>query len=116
MRMTNITIAKLRPRDVRYEVSDPQQRGLRVAVQPVTGTKKFWSLSLWWRLRKLTLQAGISLAAAARKEAADALYEVAQGRDPGAAKARAKEEQRAAAADTLEGVAAEFFKREGEAA
>jgi integrase len=62
--------------------------------------------------RKLTLQAGISLAAA-RKLAADALHEVALGRDPGVTKQEAKAKAAAAAADTLRAVSEEYFRRDG---
>ena len=111
-RLTDIAIRNLKPGATRREVPDQHQRGLYLIVQP-TGNKVFCVRYRFdGRPRKLTLQPGIALAAA-RKEAADALYQVQQGRDPAQAKARAKEERRAAAADTLEAVAAEFFKREG---
>ena len=45
--------------------------------------------------RKLTLQAGITLAAA-RKAAADALYQLEQGHDPGVARRHARQAQRLA--------------------
>ena len=61
----------------------------------------------------MTLQAGITLAAA-RKAAADALFEVQQGRDPAAAKQQARQAQRLAAGDTFENIAAEYLKREGD--
>jgi len=77
--LTDIAIQKLKPRAVRYEVSDPGARGLRVVVQP-SGRKSFAVRyrNAAGRARKLTLAAGIALAAA-RKLAADALLEVAQG-------------------------------------
>jgi integrase len=112
LRLTDIAIRNLKPSATRRELPDRGQRGLYCIVQP-SGAKTFAvRYRFAGRPRKLTLQAGIGLAAA-RKEAADALYQVQQGRDPAAAKARAREEQRAAAADTLEAVSAEFFKREG---
>jgi integrase len=112
VRLTDIAIRNLKPGDTRREIPDKQQRGLHLIVQP-TGNKVFCVRYRFdGRPRKLTLQPGIALAAA-RKEAADALYHVQQGMDPAVAKKRAKEEQRAAAADTLEAVCAEFFKREG---
>jgi integrase len=113
VRLTDIAIRNLKPGTTRREIPDQHQRGLYLVLQP-TGNKVFCVRYRFdGRPRKLTLQAGISLAAA-RKEAADALYQVQQGKDPAVAKARAKEERRAAAADTLEAVAAEFFKREGD--
>jgi integrase len=57
--------------------------------------------------RKLTLQAGISLAAAR-----DAMHEIAQGRDPSAAKKDAKAKIAAAAISTVQFVCEEYFKRE----
>ena len=39
-RMTDASIAALKPASLRYEVSDPQQRGLRVAVYP-SGQRTF---------------------------------------------------------------------------
>jgi integrase len=111
-RLTDISIKNLKPGTARREIPDQQQRGLYCVVQP-TGAKVFAVRYRFdGRPRKLTLQAGISLAAA-RKEAADALYQVQQGKDPAEAKVRAREERSAAAADTLEAVAAEFFRRDG---
>jgi integrase len=112
-RMTNLSIEKLAPKPGRYEVSDPQQRSLRVVVHS-SGAKSFAvRYRFYGRPRKLTFPLGVGLAAA-RKLAADALFEVAQGRDPAAAKQREKEERRLAAGDALESVCAEFFRREGE--
>ena len=63
------------------------------------------------RPRKLTLQAGISLAAARRATAA-ALYEVAEGRDPAEAKKVNKAKAASAAANTLQALSEEYLKRE----
>jgi integrase len=112
VRLTDIAIRNLKPGATRLEIPDKQQVGLYCIVQP-TGAKAFAVRYRFdGRPRKLTLQAGIGLAAA-RKEAASALYEVQQGRDPAEAKARIREQKSAAAADTLEAVAAEFFRRDG---
>jgi integrase len=112
VRLTDIAIRNLKAGTARREIPDSGQRGLYLVVQP-TGAKVF---AVRYRFagkpRKLTLTAGISLAAA-RREAADALYEVERGNDPGTIKQRAREAQRAAAADTLEAVCGEFFKRDG---
>lgn len=111
-RLTDISIKNLKPATTRREIPDQHQRGLYCIVQP-TGAKVFAVRYRFdGRPRKLTLQPGISLAAA-RKEAADALYQVQQGSDPAEAKSRAREERSAAAANTLEAVAAEFFRRDG---
>ena len=61
---------------------------------------------------KLTLTRGISLAAA-RKAAADAMFELERGHDPASLKRQAKQAQRLAAADTFANIAAEYFRREG---
>jgi integrase len=108
-RMTNISIAALKPQAKRYEVSDPQQRGLRVTVHP-SGTKTF---ILRYRYagkpKKLTLASGITLEQA-RKLAGDAMFEVARGNDPAAQKAAAKA---AAQSDTVQAICEEFLTREG---
>ena len=112
VRLTDIAIRNLKASTARREIPDSGQRGLYVIVQP-TGAKVFAvRYRLAGRQRKLTLTAGISLGAA-RREAADALYQVEKGVDPGTAKQRAREAQRAAAADTLEAVCGEFFRRDG---
>jgi integrase len=104
-RMTNASIAALKPASLRYEVSDPQQRGLRVSVYP-TGRRTFVvRYRFAGRPKKLTLQAGISIEQA-RKLAGDALFEVSQGNDPAAKKA-AKHSLK----DTVEGIAEEFLAR-----
>ena len=104
-RMTDASIAALKPASLRYEVSDPQQRGLRVAVYP-SGQRTFVVRYRYdGRSKKLTLQAGITIEQA-RKLAADALFEVSQGNDPAAAKA-----VRRSPKDTVQGVAEEFLGR-----
>jgi len=109
--LTDIAIRNLKPRAVRHEVPDPGARGLRVVVQP-SGHKSF---AVRFRTaaghaRKLTLQPGITLAAA-RKLAADALLEVAQGKDPAAGKQGARHAARARADDTVERWAHTFIER-----
>jgi integrase len=111
-RLTDIAVRNLKAGAERQEIPDAAQRGLHIIVQP-TGAKVFAvRYRFAGKTRKLTLQAGIGLAAA-RREAADALYQVERGIDPAVEKQRSRDEQRAAAADTLEKVAAEFFKRDG---
>jgi integrase len=111
IRLTDIAIRNLKPKAQRYELPDPGARGLYVVVHPGGRT----SFAVRYRHaglpRKLTLQGGISLAAA-RKLCADALHEVAQGRDPSMAKKEAKAKTAAAAINTLQYVAEEYFKRE----
>ena len=110
--LTAVAIENLKPGAKRREVPDHGQRGLYVIVHP-SGRQSF---AVRYRFagkpRKLTLGAGISLVAA-RKAAADALFELSQGRDPGAAKQRTRQAQRLAAADTFEAVATEYMRREG---
>ena len=110
-RLTDLAIRNLKPKTDRYELPDPGARGLYVVVFP-SGKKSF---AVRYRhaglTRKLTLQSGVSLAAA-RKLAADALHELAQGRDPAEAKKTRKAKTAAAAANTLLAVAEQYFKLE----
>jgi integrase len=112
VRLTDIAIRNLKASTARREIPDSSQRGLYLIVQPTGGKTFAVRYRFAGKPRKLTLTAGISLAAA-RREAADALYQVEKGIDPGVAKQRARDEQRAAAADTLEAVCTEFFERDG---
>ena len=111
---TDVAIRNLKPGPTRRELPDPGARGLYVVVQP-SGVKSF---AVRYRHggkpRKLTLTSGITLAAA-RKAAADALYQVEQGHDPSTARRQAKQAQRLAAADTFKAVAEEYFQRGGDA-
>jgi integrase len=110
-RLTDIAIRNLKPKGHRYELPDPGARGLYVIVFPSGKT----SFAVRYRHagvpRKLTLQAGVSLAAA-RKLAAEAMHEIAQGRDPAATKKETKARIAAAAVNTVQAVAEEYFKRE----
>src|SRR5262245_27606592 len=109
--LTDIAVQKLKPRAVRYEVPDAAARGLRVVVQP-SGRKSYAVRyrNGAGRARKLTLPAGITLAAA-RKLAADALLEVAQGRDPGNAKRDARRNAGARGDDTVARLAEQFIEK-----
>jgi integrase len=110
-RLTDIAIRNLKRREVRYEVPDPGARCLYVVVFP-SGKKSFVVRFRHAGVhRKLTLQAGISLAAA-RKLCADALHEVAQGRDPSAAKKMERTRAADNAINTVQYVCEEYFKRE----
>ena len=108
--LTDIAIQNLKPKAERYEVSDPGARGLRVAVQP-SGYKSFIVRyrDAGGKNRKLTLPP-VSLAGA-RKLAGDAMLELAQGRDPGAAKQEAKRTASARGDDTIERWARTFIER-----
>jgi hypothetical protein len=109
--LTDIAVQNLKPRAVQYERPDGGSRGLRVAVYP-SGRKSFVVRyrNAAGRTRKLTLAAGVSLAGA-RKLAADAMLEVAQGRDPGIAKQEAKRTTAAKTGDTIERWASTFIER-----
>jgi integrase len=110
--LTDIAIKNLKSGPRRREIPDPGARGLYVVVQP-SGVKSFAvRYRFGGRNRKLTLQAGISLAAA-RKATADALFQVTQGIDPCATKRWAKQAQRLVANDTFQAIAEEYFRREG---
>ena len=109
--LTAIAIDKLKPKPLRYEVPDAAQRGLYVVVFP-SGKKSFVVRYRFGGIkRKLTL-GGITLAAA-RKKAADALYEVSEGRDPAIAKKAAQVRASEVAADTVQALCENFLKREG---
>jgi integrase len=108
-RLTDITIRNLESKADRYEVRDADSP-LRVVVQP-SGHKSFivrYRSPLNGKPTKLTLTAGISLAAA-RKEAADALYEVEKRRDPSTTKKVAKAKAAVAATATFRVVAEQYM-------
>jgi integrase len=112
-KLTDIAIRNLRPGTKRREIPDPGARGLYVVVQP-SGVKSFAVRYRYaGRPRKLTLQAGITLAAA-RKAAAAALYQLEQGHDPGVARRHARQAQRLAAQDTFKAIAEEYSRLEGD--
>jgi integrase len=108
--LTRFAIDNLKPRSTRYEVSDGN--GLYVVVQP-SGRKSF---AVRFRVdgkpRKLTLDKGLTLAEA-RAAAAKALVEVEKKNDPTIVKRKAKDAQRAAAANTFRAVAESYLEREG---
>jgi integrase len=107
-RLTPLGIEALRAKLTRYE--KPAGDHLYVEVHP-SGRKRF---TVRYRFagkpRKLTLQSGITLAAA-RKIAADALFQLEQGIDPGVARQQARHQQELAASDTLTAVVAEYLER-----
>jgi integrase len=110
-KLTDIAIQNLKPQSDRYEVPDSGARGLRVIVQP-SGFKSFAVRyrDAAGRARKLTLAGGVSLAVA-RKLAADALLEVAQGRDPATAKQQARRGAKSKAGDTVERLAEQYIEQ-----
>jgi integrase len=111
--LTDIAIRALKPGPARYEKPDLGARGLYIIVQP-SGAKSFavrYRRPSDGKPDKLTLPAGISLAAA-RKLTADSLYEVSQGRDPKAECRAQRDKAERAKADTLRSVAEEYLARE----
>jgi integrase len=114
--LTAIAIEKLKPRPYRYEVGDPGAQGLRVIVQP-SGHKSFiLRYRFGGKPKKYTIGPVVIGLAAARVEASKAIYELAQGRDPSAAKRATKEEQKLAALaveDTFYSVSERLLQLEG---
>jgi integrase len=113
--LTPISIENMKAGATRREIPDGKSRGLYLVVQP-SGRKSF---ALRYRRptdgkpAKLTIGNGSMTLATARRAAAEAFYEVEQGRDPAAAKGIAKAKAAAAAADTLQAICEEYLKREG---
>jgi integrase len=111
-KLTDIAIRNLKPKLRRYEVPDGGCAGLYCVVQP-SGRRSFCVRYRFGRgsqsSRKLTLERGISLAAA-RKLAADAKLAVAQGRDPAAEKQTEKNRAAGAAANTLAHVIGKYYQ------
>jgi integrase len=114
-RLTAKAVENARPKADRYELSDGGS-GLRVVVYP--SGQKSWVLRYRRpppdkRTAKLKFDGVVTLAGA-RKAAADALHELAQGRDPGALKFESKATAAGAAAardrDTVEHLAAQFVE------
>ncbi len=116
--LTDVSIKSLKPgkdrhgQPARREVPDRGARGLYVIVQP-SGSMSF---AVRYRMhgqpKKLTLQAGISLAAA-RKACAAAMHSVSEGVDPSIAKKEAVTKAAAAKANTLQAVCEEYLAKEG---
>ena len=114
--LTALSIENMKPGNVRREMPDGKSRGLYLVLQP--SGHRSWAV----RYRrpddgkpvKLTVGNGGMSLAAARKAAADALFEVSQGRDPAKAREVAKARVATARANTLRAIAEEYLKREAE--
>jgi integrase len=112
--LTDLSIRNLKPGAVRREIADQGCRGLYYVLQP--SNRRSWAVRYRYggKTRKLTLD-GVGTLAAARKAAADALHELALGRDPAAmkfaAKAASKRASAERAAGTVEALAAKFIER-----
>jgi integrase len=108
--LTDFAVTKAKPKPEGYEISDGGQRGLRLVVRP-SGVKSWivrYRHPVTGVSRKLTLQPGISLAAA-RKLAADAMYQIAQGIDPIDGRRAEKRAAAAAVEGTLHAVAKQYL-------
>jgi integrase len=109
--LTAVAVDKLKAKPSRYEVPDGGQRGLLVVVFP-SGKKSFIVRYRFVGIkRKLTI-GDIGLAAA-RKAAADALYQVHQGNDPSLAKREIKLKAAITNTETVQWLCEQYIKREG---
>jgi integrase len=112
-KLTAKTIENLRPSPQRREISDGGS-GLFLILQP-SGARS-WAVRYRHdgRPAKLTLGPWPTLTlAAARKGAADALHDLANGIDPGKARKAAKQKAAESEAHTVAAVCSEFLQREG---
>jgi integrase len=111
-KLTDFAIQNLKPKPHRYEVPDGGCAGLYVIVQP-SGRKSFCVRYRFGKgkrsARKLTLEPGLSLAAA-RKLAAGAKFDVAQGGDPAVKKQMERRHAAGAAANTLAHVVGKYYQ------
>jgi integrase len=114
VKLTTKSVENLKPAAVRREIPDTGCKGLYAIVQP-TG-RRAWAVRYRYagKTRKLTLDGGLSLAAA-RQAATAALRELEQGRDPAAlkfdAEAAAKKAAAERAGDTVDNLAARFIEQ-----
>jgi integrase len=113
-KLTTKFLENLKPASHRREIPDSGCRGLYAIIQP-TG-RKAWAVRYRFEgtTRKLTLNPGLTLAAA-RQAATAALHELERGNDPAALKFEAEAKAHAAAADrkrdTVEHLAAQFIEK-----
>ena len=109
--LTTKAVENLRPGPVRREIADSVP-GLYLVVQP-SGRRRFClRYRIHGRSRKLTLAAGLTLAAA-RKVAGDAALDIERGDDPADARKAARQQAAAARADTVLAVCMAYQTREG---
>jgi integrase len=110
--LTDLAVRNAKPGATRREIPDAGQRGLYLIVQ--TNGSKSWAVRYRFngKARKLTLEAGLSLAAA-RKLAADAKFKVAQGIDPIREKEAERERAILADANTVQAVCENYMAIEG---
>jgi integrase len=107
-RLTALAVENAKPGTSRREISDGGHNGLHLIVQP--SGHKSWAVR--FRVdgipRKLTLAAGLTLAEA-REQAATAVKQAHQGKDPTKAKKIAKQKIEIAKANTFAAVAALYL-------
>jgi integrase len=112
-RLTTKAIENARPGLQRREIPDGGS-GLYLILQP--SGHRSWALRYRFNDTpiKLTLGSWPALAlASARKAAADALHDLAQGNNPAGARAEAKIKAAAAKTDTVGAICQEYLRREG---
>src|SRR5262249_20172567 len=108
--LTDFQVKNAKPKASGYEISDGEQRGLRVATQPCraqSGVVRY-RRPVTGKSRKLTLPPGLALAHA-RKLAANAMFQVAQSIDPIDARREQKQAAAAAVEGTLHAVAKQYL-------
>jgi integrase len=109
--LTTKAVENLRPGQERREIADRTPL-LYLIVQP-SGRRRFClRYRIHGRSRKMTLAAGLTLAAA-RKVAGDAALELERGNDPADARTAARQQAAAARADTVLAVCMSYQAREG---
>jgi integrase len=112
--LTTKRIENLRPDATRREIADGACRGLYLIIQP--SGRRAWAVRYRHagKTRKLTLDAGLTLAEA-RKAATAALHELERGHDPGVlkfdAEAKAKQEADDRARDTVDALVERFLEQ-----
>ena len=124
-KLTDIAIRNLKPGPARREIPDGGN-GLYLVLQP-SGARSFalrfrrdgrptkFTLGTWFvgsaQEAPEPKIGGALMLAGARKLAAEAMIQIGKGTDPVASKRQAKEERRAAKANTFQAVAEEYLKR-----
>ena len=124
-KLTDIAIRNMKPGPARREIPDGGN-GLYLVLQP-SGARSFalrfrrdgrptkFTLGTWFvgsaQEAPEPKIGGALMLAGARKLAAEAMIQIGKGTDPVASKRQAKEERRAAKANTFQAVAEEYLKR-----
>src|ERR1700704_2428959 len=107
-KLTTVAVENTKPGPARREISDGGS-GLWLIVHP--SGKKSWAVRYRFERRPAKLTLAASSLADARRQAAEALHEVAQGRDPATKKLTARQAKAERARDTVESLAAEFLEK-----